>query len=71
MIFPRRVMVCKTGSRPVPFKFLVWLAYKMALPRDITFVDEVAAGEAGAGGDGEGEGSDEEEDGEGEDDGAA
>lgn len=33
MLFPRRVMVCKTGRSPVPFKFLIWLCYRVRTAR--------------------------------------
>ena len=39
VVFPRRVMVCKTGGKMVPFKYLIWLCYKMKLQRDVYFVD--------------------------------
>jgi len=38
-VYPRRVMVKKKFSGPVPFKLLVWFCYKMKLPKDIYFVD--------------------------------
>lgn len=40
VIIPRRVHVCKTGGDEVPFKYLCWLCYKTALPRDVVFVDD-------------------------------
>jgi hypothetical protein len=35
VIFPRKIMVSKTGKNPVPFKQLVWLCYNVQLPRDL------------------------------------
>ena len=39
-ILPRRVLVCKTGCPPVPFKFLAWLCVDCHLERDLYFVGE-------------------------------
>ena len=38
LVLPRRVRVCKTGAAPVPFKFMAWVCYRMALPRDLYLV---------------------------------
>jgi hypothetical protein len=35
VIYPRKVMVSKTGQNPVPFKYLVWLCYNIQLSRDL------------------------------------
>ncbi len=40
LVLPRRVRVCKTGLPPVPFKFMAWVCYRMALPRDLYLVGE-------------------------------
>eukprot|EP00746_Dinoflagellata_sp_MGD_P091348 gnl/MRDRNA2_/MRDRNA2_36212_c0_seq1.p1 gnl/MRDRNA2_/MRDRNA2_36212_c0~~gnl/MRDRNA2_/MRDRNA2_36212_c0_seq1.p1 ORF type:complete len:276 (+),score=66.34 gnl/MRDRNA2_/MRDRNA2_36212_c0_seq1:147-974(+) len=37
-VIPRKVQVKKRNQDPVPFKYLVWLCYKMALPRDLYFI---------------------------------
>lgn len=41
VIIPRRVNVCKTGQDEVPFKYLCWFCYRMGLPRDLYFVDDL------------------------------
>ena len=39
VIYPRRVFVRKTGKDKVPFKYLVWLCYKLdCLDRDVVFL---------------------------------
>mmetsp|Transcript_5577 Transcript_5577/g.18908 ORF Transcript_5577/g.18908 Transcript_5577/m.18908 type:complete len:287 (+) Transcript_5577:918-1778(+) len=40
VVIPRRVYVRKKGQAEVPFKYLVWLAYKVGLPRDLVFLEE-------------------------------
>lgn len=38
IIVPRKVHVRKTGRDQVPFKYLVWICYKMKLDKDLIFV---------------------------------
>jgi len=38
LVLPRRVKVCKTEGPPVPFKQMVWIAYRCGLERDLNFV---------------------------------
>ncbi|CAD7932032.1 unnamed protein product [Amoebophrya sp. A25] len=40
VMFPRRVMVRKKNQKAVPFKLLIWLCYKMKLPRDVYFLED-------------------------------
>ena len=37
-IVPRKVWVAKTGEPELPFKYLVWLCYKMELERDLYLI---------------------------------
>lgn len=39
-LIPRRCWVSKSGQREVPFKYLVWLCYKMKLPRDLVLMPD-------------------------------
>ena len=39
-LIPRRCWVSKSGQREVPFKYLVWLCYKMRLPRDLVLMPD-------------------------------
>jgi hypothetical protein len=39
-LIPRRCWVSKRGQKEVPFKYLVWLCYKMNLPRDLVLMPD-------------------------------
>ena len=39
-LIPRRCWVSKSGQREVPFKYLVWLCYKMRMPRDLVLMPD-------------------------------
>ncbi|CAD7950833.1 unnamed protein product [Amoebophrya sp. A120] len=41
VLLPRRVWVRKKNQNPVPFKLLLWFCYKMDLPKDLYFLEDV------------------------------
>jgi len=41
-IFPRRVLVRKSGQEQVAFKYLIWLCYDCELERDMMFTDQIS-----------------------------
>lgn len=42
LVFPRRVRVRKAGQKgTTPFKFLVWICWKMELERDLVFLPSI------------------------------
>jgi hypothetical protein len=43
VVYPRRVFVKKTDADEVPFKYLIWLAYRCSFKRDVYFIGDSEA----------------------------